>query len=257
MRRPGGSRRAFPGWLAALALLTAAGCPAASAAAGGDLAWSAPVTADRFAPFEFTTPIDSVQCPTVNLCVANDNSGQVLTSTDPRKAGAWRVSWIPNQSLGVGYQILSCPSAELCVLGGSDGNLFVSTDPAAGAQSWKTVELGPNADAIAAVACSSSQACVAIGQSGDVFSSTDPAGGPGAWQESSVPVGAHPSVLSCPTTTFCALVGLDNFGSIYTSTDPLGRSAAWHKQVIDQTGSPRESPVRRLIYASSLTATMC
>src|ERR1019366_9098163 len=120
-------RRAGVGLLVAV-------CSAAPATANG-LHWSAP-TRITAAPFHSTHSLQAMACPNSTLCVAGDDSGNVVVSTSPTGgATAWTVS----EQVDPGAQItgLACPAPNLCVAVGSTGDVAVSTHPAAGAQAWK------------------------------------------------------------------------------------------------------------------------
>jgi hypothetical protein len=82
--------------------------------------------------------ITGLACPTANRCVAVDNNGDVLTSTDPTGgADAWHfenlVPFTPTE--GTERQPwnalfgASCASTSLCALVGIKGRIFTSTDP--------------------------------------------------------------------------------------------------------------------------------
>jgi len=89
--------------------------------AGPDLATAAGARGPwRLTAIDPGQEITGLACPSANRCVAVDQTGHVLTSTDPTGgAGAWRVVDVdPN-----GLVSLSCPSVALCVA--VDGNSSV------------------------------------------------------------------------------------------------------------------------------------
>ena len=84
------------------------------------LTWAAPVRVDHHPPFAGNY-ITGVSCPSVNFCVAVDDSGNVVTSTNPTGgAAAWTVT-----NVG-GYDLtgVSCPSSVLCVAGGQQATTW-------------------------------------------------------------------------------------------------------------------------------------
>lgn len=82
--------------------------------------------------------ITGVSCPTVGRCVAVDNNGDVLASTDPTgRAGSWSFeNLVPFRNTEAEGQpprnalfAVSCASTALCALVGSDGRIFTASDP--------------------------------------------------------------------------------------------------------------------------------
>lgn len=232
--------RAVLGAMAAM-LIVATGSPSlglGSARNSGGLSWGGPVLVDRFPPIVDRPNIDYVQCPSAHLCVATDVSGDLLTSTDPTRAGSWSVALVPhleNGSLDAAAS-LSCPSVDLCVAGGQADDIMFSTNPAGGAKTWRAIQL-PGSQPIVQLSCPSANFCIAIDENGVVLSSTHPDGGQGAWREQTTVFGnlygapAQGEALSCPSANFCAAVEWP--GAVFTSDDPTGGASAWHKHVID------------------------
>ena len=65
--------------------------------------------------------LNGVSCPTSGLCVALDQSGDVITSTKPTTgAAAWKVT-----HLGGSLNAVSCPTRDFCVAVGYGGLLGV------------------------------------------------------------------------------------------------------------------------------------
>jgi len=131
--------------------------------------------------------LSSVSCPTVDLCVAVDESGNVVTSTKPGGgAAAWKVT---NLNGGVMYgphsmhSSVSCPTGRFCVgLGNDDearGFEISSTDPTGGPTAWtRSIHIGGSI--LNSVSCPSSSLCVAVSSWGDVVTSTTPGVPPAA-----------------------------------------------------------------------------
>jgi hypothetical protein len=83
--------------------------------------------------------VTGVSCPTAHRCVAVDNNGDVLTSTDPTGgAGSWHfenlVPFRPTaeeegQPPRNALFAASCASTSLCALVGADSRIFTSINP--------------------------------------------------------------------------------------------------------------------------------
>ena len=234
----------------ALAWLMTLVIPTLSAATPG--IWSRPVPVDHFAPTRFHHLAD-LQCPSRHLCLALDDQGSVITSTDPAGGrGAWRVTFpfsgAPFESdyTTMPLHDLGCPAADLCVLGGAHDDLRVSIHPTGGPAAWSVVQL-PGSAQIQAVACPSSSLCLAVDVAGNVFYSANPTGGASAWHEYHVAAldgaalnGGFPGqvALSCPSENLCAAVnGVD--GAVVTTVDPEGGSAAWQSRTVDTNNKLR------------------
>ena len=71
--------------------------------------------------------LNALSCPSASLCVAGDNRGNILTSSEPLAGpDAWS---IVAADQGQGIVGVSCPSVSMCVAVDGAGNIFVSTDP--------------------------------------------------------------------------------------------------------------------------------
>ncbi len=195
--------------------------------------------------------LDAISCPNSGLCVAVDQSGNVVASTSPLK-GAWTVFNVEPASYG-GLTGVSCPTAALCVAVDQSGNVLTSTKPAAGARYWSkpvkidTVGLDTGGTAgLTAISCPSVKLCVAVDDSpiGDVLTSTSPTGGATAW--TTTKIGTLLDSVSCTyNTTDCVIAGTDHY---WTAT-AIG-TTAWH-----DTGSPAGGGVISSIACPSLS--MC
>jgi hypothetical protein len=237
--------------LASIALVTVALVPAPAHAAHHAkppaISWQAPEFIDHQPPYNSTRPevqTDrpvAVSCPSSSLCVALDNSGNVLSTNAPLSGTGWRIVHLenlvvplfPNNSLAI-----SCPSVHLCVATDSDGNVLWSRDPGGGARAWRRVHLLkitpspiPSANDIgfAGVSCPSVGLCVAVDGSGEVLTSTHPTGTRSAWKALSIDlnqtiVGAL-SGISCPSTKFC--MASNSSGNVVISRDPGARHPSW------------------------------
>jgi hypothetical protein len=81
--------------------------------------------------------VTSVTCVPSRQCIAVDNNGDVITSTDPTAGGPWSLTkLIPfvqtaNELDGPLNALFgtSCASGSFCALVGADGQIFTSTNP--------------------------------------------------------------------------------------------------------------------------------
>ena len=227
---------------------------------GGENAWTvSPVDPSTMVYQNPNQTMTGVSCADPSLCVAVDESGNVVTSTNPGGgASAWILSGIDG---AVSLTGVSCPDEHLCVaVGGvipaadpSSGNygvVLTSTDPADGPGTWKVASV--NVYSLTAVSCPSPSLCVALDSNGQIVTSTDPTGGPSAWTSFGVDQGsADFSAISCPSAFLC--VAVDDLGNVATSTDPTGGSGAWTLTNLspDITGLPNFDSV------SCATDTFC
>jgi hypothetical protein len=170
----------------------------------------------------------AISCPTVALCVAVNQSGDVITSRDPiGSLAAWTVARV-DRSRGASFFSLACPSVSLCVAVDARGSVFSSTDPAGGARAWRHFK-SPGG---AVLACPSVSFCLVAG--GGTLSSHNPAGGRGAWRSAGVDaLGLISLSMACPSASFCVVGQI--FGFIATSTNPSGGSSAWRQGRIGAT----------------------
>jgi len=149
---------------AALAVLLAV--PAAGAQTGTtqSLSWSAPVAFD-FGDHTYHRALTAVACPSTSLCVAADDQGNVVSSTDPGDvAPTWTMTNVAGTTRING---ISCASTSLCVAVDDAGDVMTSTDPSA-ASSWAT----DNVDGthwIYGISCPSTSLCAAVDNVGNLL----------------------------------------------------------------------------------------
>jgi len=177
--------------------------------------------------------LQAISCPSVELCVAVDGVGNLVTSRNP--AGGTAAWTVRNASIPPNVY---CPAVSLCLAVDDVGGffrLFTTTKPDGGAKAWKVADLGgkiPSPDAenleneangLTDVSCPSVNLCFVIDDKGDFFSSTNPTGGTDAWVsiDARLPVAR----LTCPASTMC--VGLDEENDVFVSNNPLGGAATW------------------------------
>ena len=189
--------------------------------------------------------LTGVSCPTVDLCVAVDGNGNVVTSNKPARAGAdWLVSHVDGNFLSA----VSCPSSSLCVAVDIVGNVVTSSNPTGGSGAWGVAHVDGSSCVVtetgapcylSSVSCPTVDLCVAVDESGSVVTSTKPTGGAAAWEVTNLnngglydPYSLH-SGVSCPTSRLCFGVGNDSDarGFEISSTDPTGGSTAWTRTI--------------------------
>jgi hypothetical protein len=192
---------------------------------GGVKHWSKPIQVDTTAaagggPAGFA----GISCPTVTLCVAVDNVGQVVTSTNPTGgASAWTTAVLPNTPSLTG---VSCPSATLCVIVGS--TRFYSITPSGGASAWKAS--GSVAGGVlVSLACPSVALCVGVGYgdstTGLASATATPSGPASGWAgttiDTTVPSGNSQLLdsVACPGLGFC--IALDGADNAFDTVSPL------------------------------------
>lgn len=232
-RCPRGAAGLLPTLAGLLTVLSVLGWGAPSAlAAASPLSWSEPV------PIEPGAVIRGISCPAVSFCVAVDNKGQAITSTDPTGGpGAWSAADVTKELSG--FLSVSCPSPSLCVAIDGAGNVWSSTDPTGGAGAWSSVNLteGTGFGSVATVSCASASLCVVAPDtllqinsepSALVFVSTNPTGNSSAWA-TKIGVDSGPQsevvAMSCLSAPLC--VGAGAGGDVLTTDNPTGAANEW------------------------------
>ena len=173
-----------------------------------------------------------MSCPSTSLCVAADERGNVVTSTDPAGgSGAWTVAEIRGAGAISG---VSCASASLCVAVDSGGNALVSTDPTGGPTAWIStpVDTGGSLRRITSISCVEGPLCVITDAAGNVVTSTDPTGGASAWTTADIDGSTALNGVSCASTSLC--VAVDGAGNVLTSTSPT--AGAWPRSDVNGAG---------------------
>jgi hypothetical protein len=239
-------------WLTAIALASwLMVVPRFALASPAPLVWASPVSIDDQPPYAYPTEVSGVSCPSRSLCVAVDNVGDVLVSTNPSGSAK---AWVRNR-VAENLNAISCPSSGFCVAVG-DGVIAVSSDPAGGAPAWSTARIGSDGPLLKYVSCASASLCVATeGDSGpgEVWSSSNPSGGAGAWSEVKAEGEEGVGGVSCPTSKLCVAVGSGYGDNVFTSTDPTGGASAWTTTKID-SAKPNS---QRLSDVSCASESLC
>jgi len=110
-----------------------------------------------------------VDCPSVSLCAAGDDAGNVVVSRNPNGTAS---EWIIRDLALITYELsaVSCASESLCVA--SDGwRSYMATDPVAGAWTVRTVPgtVRFSEPLVTDLACPSESLCVAVDSRGNVI----------------------------------------------------------------------------------------
>lgn len=201
--------------------------------------------------------VSAVSCPSPSLCVAVDEAGNAVTSTNPTGgSSAWHVAHVDpgafcTPSSGChGMSGVSCPSRSLCVAADVEGSVLTSTNPTGGARAWITATVEGNIPGIfstVGVSCPSPSFCLAVngggsaGGTGTVITSTNPTGGVPDWRITKADGDRSLLSVSCARATSLCVAG-DNGGNALTSVNPSGGARAWtitrlDSQAISQTAN--------------------
>jgi hypothetical protein len=115
-------------------------------------------------------PIGNIACPSTTLCVAIDNAGYVLRSTDPTGSAS---SWQMTDALHLGFAPgipsrpgLACSSKSRCMLLDRE-RVLVSDDPGGGGP-WTPTTIDPGG-ALTGISCPTMMLCVAVDARGRVI----------------------------------------------------------------------------------------
>jgi hypothetical protein len=232
---------------------------------GGASAWT--ITGVDLSPEGYmgANDIYAVSCASPSLCIAVDDAGNVLTSTNPTGgAGAWKVTNVDGFSYT--YSV-SCASGSLCIAGNWTGDLLSSTNPTGGTSAWTVTPVDPEVhgdltpSAISGVSCPSTSLCVAVDQHGNVLTSTNPSGGAGAWTLTNVDSNGIKGI-SCPSTSLC--VAVDDAGNAVigdvlsppaaapTLTDVSQTNNTWREGNLRATFARRHRPPIGTTFSFSL-----
>jgi hypothetical protein len=156
--------------------------------------------------------LNSISCPSPNLCVAADSNDNVLTATDPLGgASAWTRTRI-NQSM-FGLSAVSCPSVSLCLLVDQGGDVFRSATPAGGIAAWEQAQRP--SDSFSTIACPDVTFCALAGLN-NVYGLSTPATSLAGLATAAIDATNYVNALACPSTALC-LAG-DSAGNVLIGT---------------------------------------
>jgi hypothetical protein len=221
---------------------TGGGGPGPGDPGSGVMTWS-PIT-QLDTPYQgnrYGNWLAGISCPSVQLCAAIDNAGNIMTSTDPLHT-SWtttladpQVGFHNNpcglQSIcfgggGNGLQAISCPSASLCVGADIHGDVVWSTHPGDPSVPWTVDNIDSNA--LLSLSCPTETRCVAGDNAGNILVSDDPSGGASGWWSTDAGQGDVYDV-ACPTANRCFATsgygGSFGFARLMTTDDPDDPSA--------------------------------
>jgi hypothetical protein len=181
---------------------------------GGAAAWTA-AQADPDPSFGCTAggltcqpPLVGVACPSIALCVAVDNSGNILTTTTPTTPGQWATTPTNGGALTSLYG-LSCPLTTFCAAVNGIAGQVITFSPASPA----TQQLRSLTDPLYGIWCQSSNLCVGAAQTpggiSGLLGSYDPAALNATWSLSSL---GGVNAVACPLPVFC--VAADDEGNV-------------------------------------------
>ncbi|HTW20101.1 MAG TPA: Ig domain-containing protein [Mycobacteriales bacterium] len=198
--------------------------------------------------------LEGISCPSTSLCVAVDDVGNVLTSTDPGSGSpTWKAAKVDNAG---GFTAITCRSTKLCVAVDFAGDAVVSTNPTGGIGAWTTTPIDNDLLVhYASVSCPSATLCFA-GQEGGAVTTVhlNSAGAVGATSTADIDLGINwLNGISCPTTTLC--VAVDSAGNVEESTKPTGAASTWKRVKIDIVGAA--NPANDLTAVSCSSSTHC
>lgn len=115
---------------------------------------------------DYGSNLTSLSCPSVSLCLATDEDGNILSTTQPTQTQPWK-STTPSPERN--RAVLSCGSVSLCVYVDSWG-AFVSYDPTGGAGAWQGSDLPQlfGGFGFGAVSCVAPAFCMLTSPNGDI-----------------------------------------------------------------------------------------
>jgi hypothetical protein len=120
----------------------------------------------------------AVSCPGESLCVAADESGDVLTSENPAAGDA---SWHSHEIDPSGHlQTISCSPTGTCVALDSAGAVFASANVSSQTPTWSETEIDSTA-VPESVSCTLTGLCVVVDSQGQTLTSDEPTAAIPAW----------------------------------------------------------------------------
>ena len=190
--------------------------------------------------------LSAISCPSLGLCVAVDDAGHAVVSTQPAVAGprAWSAPFTIDGVLGL--TSISCTSTSLCVAMDSEGHAVRSTNPAiAQPSSWSAPFASEGVAGLSSVSCASPTLCAAVASEGRVAVSTEPSAGASSWHLRLLDPSLGLVAISCFAPASC--VAVDSAGNAFASSNvaaplgaggPPGSGATWSSTAFDLFGTP-------------------
>jgi hypothetical protein len=190
---------------------------------GGAGSWSS-----GFQLYQPRYGVSALSCASASLCVAVDDDGNVVSSSDPTGGpSAWTIAPI---APGPTYLLdVSCPTDTFCAIASRKG-VLVSDDPAGGASTWasSTVDAPDSStyyNQLTGISCPSSSACVATDQLGNVITSQDADSRPSTWSRAQVDGYNAISSIACEPDLMCAAG--DTEGNALATANPALGPSSW------------------------------
>ena len=145
--------------------------------------------------------VTALSCPSAGLCVAVDNAGHALRSTNG--GATWAGVKLEEADVLVS---VSCPSPSFCLAlqGDVDAATWASTDEG---RTWARHPISTaDGDGFVYVGCPRAQLCLAVGSHGGVWASTDEGR---TWSARHPPTSSGPNLedVTCPAANLCIAVG--------------------------------------------------
>lgn len=165
--------------------------------------------------------VSGISCPSVHLCVAADDQGSTITSTNPAgDASAWTFhdtrfehqDQVTSPPLGPS---VACPSVHLCISANVFGFVDVSTAPTGDASSWIHTNLhepgDPESNLVGptGASCLSASLCVVVDGLGNAFTSPNAGLATPRWSRTSIAAPLAVRTVSCTVTVCVAVAGPD------------------------------------------------
>jgi photosystem II stability/assembly factor-like uncharacterized protein len=179
--------------------------------------------------------INSISCPSTDICYAISGNGSVVGTRD-----SWNTATELRPADAPGhppFSRITCPSPSVCYAASYSRSLAETTD---GGAHWSTVETD-SANDLQAVACAATNICVAVGDRTTIFWTRD---GGVAWRSGLPGTTNSLSGIACSAITTCTVVGAA--GTILRTTDG---GTTWR---IDTSGVQET-----LVAAACPTVTTC
>ena len=194
-------------------------------------------------------PISGLSGP---LCVAVDQAGRVLTSSEP--AGSWAARQIDSSPL----LAVSCASAPagVCVAVDEAGAALASGNPSAGlpaasAATWSATPLGLMGATPTAASCAAAGLCVLTANNGGAYIGDNPTVAAPSWRFESIDSPASLSGVSCESEGLCAAV--DKNGQVLVTRVPAPALATGAPSAVGET----TATVTGTVDTNDATLTSC
>ncbi|MHB1860583.1 MAG: hypothetical protein ACYCUM_10840 [Solirubrobacteraceae bacterium] len=144
--------------------------------------------------------LTAVSCASTSLCVAVDEKGNDLLSTEPAAGRPWTVAQIAN---GSALNAISCEAGGLCVALDQAGYAIAIASPTT-PPALAATEIGASSP-LTADSCVPGL-CVALQQAGTALASSAPTAVPAAWSAAALPevaAGASSDAVACVPSSVC------------------------------------------------------